>query len=98
MDCKQTNNLAERLDCDQRTTTTTTMANQVNIANQELNLDLHKEMHNTTILLTLGGVAGLMFIGLFCLGMFKMCQMAWRRESERLQIRQEEFRRFSDKP
>lgn len=96
MDCKSSNNLQERLKCTtEAPPSKPTMSNKIEV--QEVTLDMHKELHNSTIMWSLGGMAGLLLLAIFCFMVYKLCATQWQRERERLHQLRRDVERFDQK-
>lgn len=79
--CKSINDLAARLACEEDDKMG---GNNLEVSEQNVTLDMHRDMHLTSVMFTVGGVAGLIFLVAFCFGAWKLCRSSMREEAARL--------------
>ena len=92
MSCEENNSLHHKLQCTTAAATTTAVTttrrmatgNGVRIANQEINADFHKEIHQRYFAMTIGSIGMMVLMLIVILGCVKMCGSYVRREREAL--------------
>ena len=75
MRCPETNNILDRLNCKEEEDDMTT-GNSAQIAEQTINF--HKELHQTTIIWSVGAMVVLVVLLWICRVGMKICGIAWR--------------------
>ena len=75
--CRDINDLSSKLNCEEMG------GNNLEISEQNVSLDMHRDMHITSVMFTVGGVAGLFFLVAFCYGAWRLCRSSMREEAAR---------------
>ena len=76
MKCPETNIIFERLNCKEEEEDTMTTGNSAQFAEQ--NINFHRELHQTTIIWSVGAMVVLVVLLCICGVGMKICGIAWR--------------------
>ena len=78
--CGSINDLEEKLACEENNMG----GNNLELSEQNVSIDMHRDLHMTSVMFTVGGVAGLIFVVAFCYGAWRLCRNSMREEAARL--------------